>query len=52
MAAEWKQETLWVTRDEHGAIIRVSETHPSEWGKKKAIDHYPQTAPVATQPCL
>lgn len=35
MAAEWKKETLWVVRDEHGKIIRVSETHPSEWGKEK-----------------
>lgn len=33
--SSWKQETLWVVRNERGAIIRVSETHPSEWAKER-----------------
>lgn len=32
--AEWKQEKLWVARDDQGRIIRVSEDHPSEWARK------------------
>lgn len=36
--ATWKQELLWVARNEHGVIVRVSEVAPSEWGKKSEGD--------------
>lgn len=29
--AKWKKEPLWVARNGHGIIVRVSETHPSSW---------------------
>jgi hypothetical protein len=28
----WKKEMLWTARNEHGVIIRVSESHPYNWG--------------------
>lgn len=36
----WKRETLWVARNEHSIIIRVSETSPESWTEKpEPIDH-------------
>lgn len=29
--AVWKQEMLWVARNEHSIIVRVAETPPDSW---------------------
>lgn len=29
--SKWKKEQIWVARNEHGIIVRVSETPPGSW---------------------
>jgi hypothetical protein len=29
--SKWKKEQVWVARNEHGIIVRVSETPPGSW---------------------
>lgn len=47
----WKLEQVYVARDEHGAIIRVSDTDPETWleeYKKEAVR--PKASDATEQP--
>lgn len=31
--SKWSQELMWVARNEHGTIVRISQTDPQTWVK-------------------